>query len=221
MPTRERASDRGARTARHDLATVGTEIRAARLSAGLSLRDVGRATGMSYSQVGRLERAALPSATPLQLARVGAAVGLDVRIRAFPGPSAVRDQAHVALLARFRARLGRPLSLRLEVPIPLDHDQRAWDGVVAGFVDRPRAVLPVEAETRLFDVQAQLRRVQLKCRDGGASELVLLAADTEANRRAARLSRSIMADQFPVPARQALSALAAGRHPGGASLLFL
>lgn len=119
MPPRERAVDRGTRIASHDLVTTGAEIRTARVAAGLSLRDVGRACGMSYSQAGRIERAVLRSVTAIQLARVGAVVGLDVRIRAYPGPAPIRDAAQVALMSRLRLYLHSSLSLRLEVPIPL------------------------------------------------------------------------------------------------------
>ncbi len=85
VSTKERAADRGTRIARHDLVTVGADIRTARLSAGLSLRTVGRAVAMSYTQVGRIERAVHPNVTATQLARIGAVVGLDVRLRTFPG----------------------------------------------------------------------------------------------------------------------------------------
>src|SRR5262245_2136405 len=81
MPPRERAVDRGARLARRDLATIGTELRTARVSRGLTLADVAAAVRMSPSQVGRVERAIHQAATVAQLARIGAAVGLDVRVR--------------------------------------------------------------------------------------------------------------------------------------------
>ncbi len=58
---------------------------------------------MSYSQAGRIERAVLRSVTAIQLARVGAVVGLDVRIRAYPGPAPIRDAAQVALMSRSRS----------------------------------------------------------------------------------------------------------------------
>ncbi|MEO6207784.1 MAG: helix-turn-helix transcriptional regulator [Candidatus Limnocylindrales bacterium] len=84
MTTRERAADRGSRLARTDLQAIGRDLRTARLMAGLTLQTVGRAVGMSYSQVGRVERGVLPSASVGQLARIGAVVGLDVRVRTFP-----------------------------------------------------------------------------------------------------------------------------------------
>jgi transcriptional regulator with XRE-family HTH domain len=148
MSDRERAADRGSRLARMDLLTIGTDLRTARLMAGKTLRDVGRAAGMSYSQVGRVERAVLPSVTLRQLARIGAVVGLDVRVRAYPGPTPLRDAGQIALMDRLRAHLATTLTMRTEVPLPIDGDLRAWDAVIAGF-EPAAAPLHTEGETRL------------------------------------------------------------------------
>lgn len=138
MSDRERAADRGSRLARHDLVTIGADLRTSRLMAGKTLRDVGRAAGMSYSQVGRVERAVLPSVTLRQLARIGAVVGLDVRVRTYPGPTPLRDAAQIALMDRLRVRLAATQTMRTEVPIPIEGDLRAWDAVIAGFEPRRR-----------------------------------------------------------------------------------
>ena len=183
MPDRERAADRGSRRARQDLVSVGVDIRSARLMAGKTLREVGRAAGMSYSQVGRLERALLPNVTIVQLAKVGSVVGLDVRLRTYPGPVQLRDAGQIALLDRLRRRLAPTLTMRTEVPIPVEGDLRAWDAVIAAF--EPAAEpLHAEAETRLYDAQAQLRRIALKARDTGVEAVLLVLADTPRNRAA-------------------------------------
>ena len=221
MPARERRMDRATRIARHDVVQIGAEIRTARMAAGLSQRFVGRASGMSYSQIGRIERATLPSASVDQLARIGGAVGLDVRVKAYPGIAPIRDAAHVDLLARFRLRLHPGLRLRSEVPIQVDGDQRSWDSVVSGLTGGPGMTIPAEAETRLCDVQGQLRRIQLKCRDGGVQHVLLLVSGTQANRRIVREAWPILCDLFPITGRRALAALRAGRHPQGSALIFL
>jgi transcriptional regulator with XRE-family HTH domain len=213
MPDRERAADRGARLARQDLNAAGVDIRAARRMIGRTQRDVGRAVGMSYSQVGRVERAELPTVSVTQLARIGAVVGLDVRLRTYPGPNAVQDACQIALFERLRARLAPNLRCRTEVPLPIDGDLRAWDVVIAGFV--PGAdVLHVEGETRLYDAQAQLRRISLKARDAGVDVVLLVVADTRRNREAVRAAGSMIDESFPLDRRRVLAALAEGRHPG-------
>ncbi|HET8785338.1 MAG TPA: hypothetical protein VFM38_06865 [Candidatus Limnocylindrales bacterium] len=188
--------------------------------AGKSLREVGRAAGMSYSQVGRIERAALPNVTVVQLAKVGAVVGLDVRLRAYPGPVPLRDAGQIALLDRLRQRLAPTLTMRTEVPLQIAGDLRAWDAVIGGF--EPLAEpLHAEAETRLYDVQAQLRRIALKARDAGVEAILLVLADTPRNRGAVQAAGSILFDSYPVPSRGALRALRQGRHPGGSALVFV
>ena len=191
------------------------------MSAGLSLRAVGRAVGMSYTQVGRIERAVHANVSATQLARIGAVVGLDVRIRAYPGPAPLRDAAQLALLDRLRQRLNPILTVRTEVPLPVESDQRAWDAVINGFVTHHAPLLPAEAETRIHDFQAQTRRILLKARDGGFDHVLIVVAATRSNRRAVRAAGNAVGEMFPVPAREALAALAAGEHPGGSALLFL
>jgi transcriptional regulator with XRE-family HTH domain len=220
VPDRERAADRGSRFARHDLVTVGSDLRTARISSGKTLRDVGRAVGMSYSNVGRIERAALPSVTVTQLARIGAVVGLDVRVRTYPGPTPLRDAGQIALFDRLRARLGPGLTLRTEVPLQLEGDLRAWDAVIAGF-EPATEPLHAEGETRLYDAQAQLRRIALKARDAEVDMVLLVVADTPRNRAAVRAAGVMITEGFPIPPRSALASLAAGRHPGGSALVFV
>ena len=101
--------------------------------AGKTLREVGKSAGLSYSQVGRIERAALPNASAVQLAKVGAVVGLDVRLRAFPGPVPLRDAGQIALLDRLRKAIAPTLTMRTEVALPIQGDLRAWDAVIGGF----------------------------------------------------------------------------------------
>ena len=176
---------------------------------------------MSYSQVGRIERAAHLNVSATQLARIGAVVGLDVRVRAFPGPAPLRDAAQLALLDRLRKMLHPGLTMRTEVPLPIDGDQRAWDAMIRGFPGPRTATLPAEAETKIHDFQAQTRRIALKCRDAGIDDVLLVVAGTRSNRRAIAAAGATVRELFPVPARSAVDALAAGSHPGGSALIFL
>ncbi len=175
---------------------------------------------MSYSNVGRIERAALPSATVTQLARIGAVVGLDVRVRTYPGPTPLRDAAQIALFERLRARLAPALVMRTEVPLKIEGDLRAWDAVIAGF-EPAAAPLHAEGETRLYDAQAQLRRIALKARDSGVDTVLLVLADTPRNRAAVRAAGPIIGEVYPIPPRVALACLTGGRHPGGSALVFI
>lgn len=206
--------------ARADLQRIGEELRQTRMASGLSIREVAAESGISATQVWRIERARLPGASVDQLARVGAAVGLDVRVRGYPGGDPLRDAGQVRLMDRLRRHVHTRLGLRTEVPLPAPGDPRAWDGRISGLIGG-LPTLPVEAETRFTDAQAQTRRIFLKLRDAGEEHVLVVLADTPANRAAVAAAAPVIRDQFPIPARSALRALAAGRHPGGSALVFI
>jgi transcriptional regulator with XRE-family HTH domain len=166
------------RIANADQARVLGEISRARRTAGLSNADVGRASHMSRSMVARIQ-AGSRRASVVELAAIGAAVGLDIRMQAYVAGDPLRDAGQLRVLDRFRAQLHASLQVRTEVPLPIDGDRRAWDAVVAG----PGWHAAVEIETVLDDVQALERRLALKARDGGMTVVILVVADTPRNRR--------------------------------------
>lgn len=217
MAAKVRGVDRGARLGRRAVVGVGEDIRLARVGAGLSQADVGRAAGVSHTSIGRVERGQIAGVAVLQLARICGVVGLDLSVRTYPGPAPLRDAAHVALLERLRVRLHPALRLATEVPMPIDGDQRAWDAMVIGLADRTG----VEAETRLTDVQALLRRIAIKQRDSDVSRALLILSDTANNRTAVRAASTILTEAFPVKGRSAMSALASASHPSGSAIVFL
>jgi hypothetical protein len=147
---------------------------------------------------------------------LGAAVGLDVRLRAFPAGDPIRDAGQQRLLERLRARLHPSLRWATEVPLPIEGDLRAWDAVVRAATWHR----PVEAETVLDDLQALERRLALKRRDGGEDHLIVLVADTPRNRRALAAAPEAFTT-FRRDARVVLRALAAGTDPGSSAVLIL
>src|SRR5262245_36496428 len=98
----------------------------------------------------------------MALFRFAAVVGLDLTLRAYPGPAAIRDASQVAMLSDFAGPLHPTVRWAVEVPLPIAGDQRAWDGFVAGVGWR----YGVEAESLPRDGQALIRRLALKARDG-------------------------------------------------------
>jgi len=217
VASREGPADRGRRRARELLVDLGREARNARLGAGLSQGSVARAAATSRSSVSRIERGRAPRASVDRVTTVLAVVGLDLGARAYPAGPPIRDVAHLRLLARFRARIGPSWRWRPEVPIGGTGDLRAWDGVLV----RDGRVVAIEAETRLHDVQALLRRVAAKRRDGAADRLVLVVADTRANREVAQVARPEFVAAFPADARSAWLALAAGLPPPDDALVLV
>ncbi len=151
------------------------------------------------------------------LAVVGAVLGLDVSMRAYPDGDPIRDSAQIALLARLRILLPATVRWRTEVPLDLPGDRRAWDAVIVGSGWR----VPVDAESRLRDVQACSRTVALKRRDDRSAVVILLVADTRHNRRVLRLARADLVADFPISGSVALASLANGEPPAGSEIVLL
>lgn len=217
MATRDRRVDRGRRRGARILVDLGDELREARIRGGLSQQIVGDQLGWSHTKVGRIERGTLSSLSVADLSQLSATLGLAVVVKVYPDGSPVRDAAHLALIARFRARLPLPLKLAIEVPLPIAGDHRAWDAIIHG----AGPPIAIEAETRLRDVQELTRRIALKQRDGHIATIVLLVADTHTNRRVLREHQPALTNAFPVSGRSALYALARGISPAGSTIVVL
>ena len=206
MVTRERRLDRARRQVQRALEIVGEELRQARLRAGLTQGELGAAVGLSKSEISRIELGRARYVPYERLVLIAAALGLDLPLRTYPAGEPIRDAAQLALLGRFRVLLPMMLRWRTEVPLRIVGDQRAWDAVIEGRGWR----VPVEAETRIRDVQALLRRIALKQRDDGSEVVILLVADTRHNRHVLRLAGPDLVAAFPTPGRAALASLSNG-----------
>jgi hypothetical protein len=207
--------ERAMRVAKDDQRRVLADISRAQRAAGISDEVIARACDTSRWTVARIIGGTQP-ASAIALAAIGGAVGLDVRLRAYPAGDPIRDAGQQRLLDRFRRRLHVGINITTEAPLGIEGDLRAWDAML-----RTRAWRrPVEAETVIDDVQAQERRLRLKMRDGGMDGVILVISDTRRNRAAIAAAPSAFID-FDRNARRVLAELRAGRDPGGSALLFL
>jgi transcriptional regulator with XRE-family HTH domain len=220
MPIVDRPADRGRRRARAALRHVADDGRMARVSAGLSQRDVARAVGSSHSKVGRFERRASLTSDLEFVAAYCAVVGLDLAIRTYPAGDPIRDRAQLALLERLRSRIHPALRWRTEVPLPIEGDLRTWDAEIRGRDPRPWRGR-VEAETRIADGQALERKLALKLGDDPDGHLILLVSDTRSNRLALKALGPGLMSLLPHGTREILSALAAGREPAGSGIVVM
>jgi transcriptional regulator with XRE-family HTH domain len=218
MATRQRPVDLGTERARGIRAQLGIEVRAARVDRGLTLATVGRAVGLSASEVSRIERGILESASIVQLARLLAVVGLELAARAYPGPQPIRDAAHVNLLGRFHGRLHPGLRWGTEVPLPRAGDPRAWDALVSCGSDWRYGV---EAETSPRDSQALVRRLNAKARDGAVDGVILVLPRTRQSREFLQAAGETLRPSFPIDGRRALELLSARVDPGGNAIVLV
>jgi transcriptional regulator with XRE-family HTH domain len=217
MSTRHRRVDRGAQRARQLLRSLGDELRTARIQAGLSQAALGDAVGVRGAHIGRLERAEVAGAAVALYARLFAVLGMRLSARPYPEGVGLRDEGAARLLRRFQKRLHPTIPMRTEVRLKLDGDQRAWDAELG----RADATCKLEAETALYDFQAQTRRIMLKKADDGVEVVILLVADTHRNRRVLREFRELIRAEFPLDTREVLRALRAGRLPERSGIVIL
>lgn len=179
---------------------------------------VAQAAGISPAQLGRLERAEISRPNLEQLCRAARALGLSTSVRFYPVGTPVRDAAQLALLRRFEARLGSPLYVRREVPLPIGGDLRAWDAMVLG-ADEP---FFIDAETRIGDVQAVQRRIEIKRRDDPrASTVLLVVTRSDHNRRIIATHRESLRALLPLDGGAVLRAISAGRCPPAGGIVMV
>jgi len=215
MTNRDAPVRRAIRKADEDEARVRADLARARRGAGLSREVVGRAAGLSRSALERLE-AGTRRSTIQELAAVGAAVGLDVRMRTFPAGDPIRDAGQQRLLVRLHGRCHPSLGWTTEVAMAIERDLRAWDAVIKG----AGWTAGVEAETVLDDLQAVERRLALKQRDGGVDLLILLVAESRRNRAALEADTAAFT-HLSRDARSILAAIGAGEKPDSSALIVL
>lgn len=217
MTSRERPRDRALELSHRLTGLVGADIRAARRGGGLSLRAAAAAVGLDHATFARIERNEIENVSVRNLAMACDAVGLVLSARAYPAADPVRDAPQLRLLARFQARLPDSAPWHTEVPLPIPGDLRALDGLTRL---RGRSI-GVEAETRVTDLQAVARKVQLKKRDARLDVIILLVSDTRANREVLALHREALRAAFPLDTRAVMSALAAGDPPPADGIVVL
>jgi transcriptional regulator with XRE-family HTH domain len=100
MPASERLFDTGTRRAERAIRELGNEFRHARLSLGLSQREVAAASRIHRTSYSRIEGGKLRSVQLVVVSRIAAILGLDLSAKVFPGGPAIRDGGQAPRLAR-------------------------------------------------------------------------------------------------------------------------
>jgi transcriptional regulator with XRE-family HTH domain len=199
---------------------LADELRAARATLGLSRAGVAKSAGVARSTVERAEA----GAASLGVDAVGAilaAVGIDLSIRAFPSERfRVRDSRHAAAVERLRS-LASP-AWRARAEVAAGEHGRSADLVLFG----ADALVHIEVELRLTDIQAQLRNAQRKRESLARStdrpvRLVIAVADTRSNREAFRPHATLMRSQLPTGSREVMRAIRTAQLLADDGLLWL
>ena len=194
------------------LADLASELGHARIEAGITQAEVGRRLGWSADKIWMFEHERLPSLSVSDACAMGALLGFDVAVRAFPNGTRLRDTGQARRLLKLLANVGAPLRYATDVPLPRRDDvpeQRAWDAVISGHGERTS----IELESRLMDLQATMRRHNLKRRNDPVDHFLLVIADTKHNRRVLAEFADLLADLPRLRTANVLAVLRAGRHP--------
>jgi transcriptional regulator with XRE-family HTH domain len=216
MSSRIRRLDEAVRKLDWQLRELGEEYRQGRLRAGLTLKSLATAVGVSESTLRRIEAGKSRHTSPETLIRHGAALGMRTGIRTFPNGPPLHDAPQLGLIADFRGRI-QPggWDWDYEHRMPIQGDRRAIDAVIS----RPTCRCGLEFFVRFHDCQAQLRDVLLKQRDAGLPRLFVVVRGSNANRRALRSAEEVLKTALPLGTREVLAAPAAGRDPGANGLV--
>jgi transcriptional regulator with XRE-family HTH domain len=218
MTVRQGPVDLGDADARRIVVATGAELRATRIALGKSQRSVAMSAGFSPSRLGRIERGDVRRPSLAAICRAARVLGLATSLRLYPAGSPARDAPQLALEARLEGILGPGLTLPREVGLPIAGDLRAWDGTIV----RSDGIAFMDAETRIGDVQALVRRLSTKLRDDPRSEiLVLVVARTRHNLRILADHRHALRELLPLDGAAIARALRAGRLPPASGIIVL
>lgn len=147
---------------------------------------------------------------------MAAVLGLELGANLYPAGEPIRDKGHQALIGRLRAVLGQAWRVTAEVPLPLRGDRRAWDLLLR----IPRQLVGVEAETRIRDIQAFVRRIRERELEGGADVIVIVLAESAVNRRLLAQLLEALGPRYATNPRRLLRALRAGQPLPGSGVVF-
>jgi transcriptional regulator with XRE-family HTH domain len=217
MATRESKADRGRRRARELAAHVLTQLRDARVTAGISQAQMAKSLGWSQQNYSRFELNQLGDVSLIDVFAATALLGLEPSLSLHRQGPAIRDAGHEALIGRLLRLLASAWQAAREVPFPNPGDPRWWDVLLR----LPDHRLGVEAETRIRDVQALTRRMKERASQGGADALLLILSDSGHNRSLVDQLRSALGDEFQARPRDILQALRAGQALPGSGVILL
>lgn len=198
-----------------------SELRNARMAAGLSLDQLAREVGWSATAVGRLDSGQRRDVGVVELSEIASVLGYEVSVGLHPIGDPVRDKGQLACGRRFDALLSDRWRGTDETLLPGAGEQRAWDKLLRLVGVTPRYLVGVDIESRVWDVQAIVRRTRARERDGQVDHILIALADTAHNRRVIEELRSGLGPAYGTSTRVILRALRQGRPLPGSGVLLV
>ena len=199
----------------------GSELRIARITAGLTQAQLARLAGVSQSVVSRAERATrrIEWSTACALA---SATGHELSLRLFPADGVrLRDRGQLQAVQAIVTDAHPSWHPSVEQPVGL-RDRRAADLVLRG----PHESIHIEVERGLVNLQAQLRAAQLKRaalveQFGQAVRLVIAVPGTRRSRRLVGDLLLTFRTALPASSRAVWASIRSSSPLGADGILFL
>jgi len=186
----------------------------------MSQQSLAKGLGVSQSNYSRIERNKLPDLSMQHICEIASLLGFEVSLALHPIGDPIRDAGQQSLGKRFNALLGPAWSVTDEVLLPNPGDKRAWDKLLRLTGADERHVVGADLESRIYDIQALVRRTRERERDGGVDEILIVLSDSAHNRRLAPDLVQALGVGYSTPGADIRRALRRGtRLPGSGVLL--
>jgi transcriptional regulator with XRE-family HTH domain len=216
---RARPKDIGIARTRELAQRFGRELRVARVTMGLTQRQLAMRAGVSQAAVAQAEGGNAGLSLEFRC-RLASAAGHELSLKLFPVSSVpLRDSGQLGIAMAISAAADSSWRCRFEVPTGPGPMQAA-DVVL----DRADEVLLIEIERGLVDFQAQLRAAELKRsslsgREARPVRLALAVPDTRVMRDRLSENSELTRRILPIGSRAVWRGLRQGLPIGGDGLL--
>ncbi len=217
VATREAPGQRGRRRGLELQAKLLSELRQARITADISQREMAARLGWSQAEYWRFENNRVANLAMPDIGAAAALLGFDLSSALHPAGDAIADRGQQSAIARLRGMIGTQWKVFAEALLPGPGDKRSWDLLLR----LGNQIVGIEVETKVRDIQALVRKIRARQRDGGTDEIVLVLADTRTNRRLVTQLREALGPQFATPPSGIRAALQAGRPVPGSGVLLI
>jgi len=165
-----------------------------------------------------LERLEFGTVPLIRLSEIASLLGLEVSVGLHPLGDPIRDAGQQLVAGRLLKNVATPPYVVFrEALLPLPGDRRAWDLLLRLGALR----IGVEIETRIRDVQALVRRIRERERDGGVAEILIVLSDTAHNRRMVGRLRDALGPRYSTRSGLIIAALRAGVPVPGSGVILI
>ena len=221
MASKETRLQRGRRRARTLSARVLTELLEARTTLAISQRTMASELGMSQAQFWRIESGRDDNLSLRHIAEIASLLGYEASLTIHPIGDPIRDRAQQAVGRRFDALLSPGWTVIDEALLPNPGDRRSWDKLLRLTGAEERHAVGVDLESRIYDVQALVRRTRERERDGGVDEILIVLSHSAHNRRTAGQLVEALGLQYASPGPVIRRALRLGQPLPGSGVILV